>query len=164
MSLYEEWKQLAENQSKETFDEFWEKYSAAEVKIYGGMLASPDVKISGAFSELVSKYDVEETLFMGFLDGINSSLKTPLDIESIEAGTELVLDPDFETLYFNMLKAEAEHLFTLPEWDALLDDGKRAEITKNYKRSKIYIKEKTPGRNDPCPCGSGKKYKKCCGA
>ena len=23
--------------------------------------------------------------------------------------------------------------------------------------------EKTPGRNDPCLCGSGKKYKKCCG-
>ena len=25
-------------------------------------------------------------------------------------------------------------------------------------------KEQTPGRNDPCPCGSGKKYKMCCGA
>jgi uncharacterized protein len=25
-------------------------------------------------------------------------------------------------------------------------------------------KPKTVGRNDPCPCGSGKKYKKCCGA
>ena len=24
-------------------------------------------------------------------------------------------------------------------------------------------KEKTPGRNDLCPCGSNKKYKKCCG-
>jgi SEC-C motif-containing protein len=24
-------------------------------------------------------------------------------------------------------------------------------------------KEQTVGRNDPCPCGSGKKYKKCCG-
>jgi SWIM/SEC-C metal-binding protein len=23
--------------------------------------------------------------------------------------------------------------------------------------------DKTPNRNDPCPCGSGKKYKKCCG-
>lgn len=23
--------------------------------------------------------------------------------------------------------------------------------------------EKRVGRNDPCPCGSGKKYKKCCG-
>jgi len=25
-------------------------------------------------------------------------------------------------------------------------------------------KAATPGRNDPCPCGSGKKYKKCCGS
>jgi len=25
-------------------------------------------------------------------------------------------------------------------------------------------KQKKVGRNDPCPCGSGKKYKKCCGA
>ena len=25
------------------------------------------------------------------------------------------------------------------------------------------IAEKKPGRNDPCPCGSGKKYKNCCG-
>ena len=24
-------------------------------------------------------------------------------------------------------------------------------------------KKKKPGRNDPCPCGSGKKYKNCCG-
>jgi preprotein translocase subunit SecA len=24
-------------------------------------------------------------------------------------------------------------------------------------------KDKQTGRNDPCPCGSGKKYKKCCG-
>ena len=28
------------------------------------------------------------------------------------------------------------------------------------------VKRESPkiGRNDPCPCGSGKKYKKCCGA
>ena len=25
-----------------------------------------------------------------------------------------------------------------------------------------YVKDKKIGRNDPCPCGSGKKYKKCC--
>jgi protein translocase subunit secA len=25
------------------------------------------------------------------------------------------------------------------------------------------VKDKIPGRNDPCPCGSGKKYKHCCG-
>jgi len=26
-----------------------------------------------------------------------------------------------------------------------------------------FIADKKPGRNDPCPCGSGKKYKNCCG-
>jgi len=35
------------------------------------------------------------------------------------------------------------------------DDGSLAK--------KPIKKEKKPGRNDPCPCGSGKKYKKCCG-
>lgn len=29
--------------------------------------------------------------------------------------------------------------------------------------TKPFIAVKEPGRNDPCPCGSGKKYKKCCG-
>jgi len=33
-----------------------------------------------------------------------------------------------------------------------------------YGTVKPIIKGKEPGRNDPCPCGSGKKYKKCCGA
>ena len=28
---------------------------------------------------------------------------------------------------------------------------------------KTVIAEKKVGRNEPCPCGSGKKYKKCCG-
>jgi len=28
---------------------------------------------------------------------------------------------------------------------------------------KSRIAEKKVGRNEPCPCGSGKKYKKCCG-
>jgi len=27
----------------------------------------------------------------------------------------------------------------------------------------IHSDQKEIGRNDPCPCGSGKKYKKCCG-
>ncbi len=37
---------------------------------------------------------------------------------------------------------------------------------KQEQQSKVetVVKEKEPGRNDPCPCGSGKKYKKCCGA
>jgi preprotein translocase subunit SecA len=33
----------------------------------------------------------------------------------------------------------------------------------NETKSKTVVKGKKIGRNDPCPCGSGKKYKKCCG-
>ena len=32
------------------------------------------------------------------------------------------------------------------------------------KRTVILKKDEKVGRNDLCPCGSGKKYKKCCGA
>ncbi len=35
---------------------------------------------------------------------------------------------------------------------------------KTVKKKPIVNKTKEIGRNDPCPCGSGKKYKKCCGA
>jgi preprotein translocase subunit SecA len=31
-------------------------------------------------------------------------------------------------------------------------------------KTPVIAKNKNVGRNDPCPCGSGKKYKKCCGA
>ena len=39
--------------------------------------------------------------------------------------------------------------------------GRRSPSAKAVPRSTRLDKE--PGRNDPCPCGSGKKYKKCCG-
>ena len=39
------------------------------------------------------------------------------------------------------------------------------ELWRNFgPRVETVHKEATPGRNDPCPCGSGKKYKKCHGA
>ncbi|HEY8461009.1 MAG TPA: SEC-C metal-binding domain-containing protein [Blastocatellia bacterium] len=34
----------------------------------------------------------------------------------------------------------------------------------NFPLNDPYAAPKKIGRNDPCPCGSGKKYKKCCGA
>ena len=37
----------------------------------------------------------------------------------------------------------------------------RAEIDKQYKKAPL-ISQPTASRNDPCPCGSGKKFKKCC--
>jgi len=42
-------------------------------------------------------------------------------------------------------------------------DIQRASRERSQKQQPIRIDQKI-GRNDPCPCGSGKKYKKCCGA
>jgi len=42
--------------------------------------------------------------------------------------------------------------------------GQRQTTTnKDKKTHSTVVKPDEPGRNDPCPCGSGKKYKKCCG-
>ena len=111
----------------------------------------------------MDKYEADPLLVMGFLDGINTSLREEQDLESITEESEICLDIDMEKLFFNMLVAGADYLFTLPQWETILTEEKRLEIVKNYKRSKTVVKDKEPGRNDPCPCGSGKKYKKCCG-
>jgi hypothetical protein len=39
----------------------------------------------------------------------------------------------------------------------------RIDYVQGLKNNNPIIKEKLPGRNDPCNCGSGKKYKNCCG-
>lgn len=38
------------------------------------------------------------------------------------------------------------------------------ELVKKSEKVEPLKAEKKVGRNDPCPCGSGKKYKHCCGA
>jgi SWIM/SEC-C metal-binding protein len=38
-----------------------------------------------------------------------------------------------------------------------------AELTALLNKVSTVIENKAPARNDPCSCGSGKKYKKCCG-
>ena len=164
MTLYEQWKELIENQTDETFGAFWEKYSSTEKRIYAGILSEPDKTAAGTFRGLAEKYEADPVIFMGFLDGINTSLKKEQAFTGFDEDSEIRLDIDYEKLYFNMLEAKADYLYTLPQWKNILTEEKRQEIVKTWKKSKTVVKEKEPGRNDPCPCGSGKKYKKCCGA
>lgn len=164
MTLYKQWIKLMEDQTEETFEDFWKEYSQTETRIYEHILSHKDEHLAGSFDELVKKFDANPVIFMGFLDGINTSLNTANQLEDIKEDTALDLDVDFEKLFFNILKADADYLYTLPQWDDVLTEEKRADIVKEFKRSKTVHKEKVPGRNDPCPCGSGKKYKKCCGA
>jgi hypothetical protein len=163
MSLWNEWSQLLKNQTDESFDAFWQAYSDSEIRIYSSLLKEKSPLVKGGFSELAERYQVEPVYLMGFLDGVQTSLVEPFTLEEVTPDTVLDFEIDFEKLYFNMHAANADHLYNLTEWDGLLSKAHRDVIYKNYRRSKTVVKKKTPGRNDPCPCGSGKKYKKCCG-
>ena len=106
---------------------------------------------------------MEPVVFTGFLDGINTSLKEELDLDSLDEETELSSEIDFEKLYWNMHEAKADWLYNLKEWDNILPEERRRELAREFRQSKMAVSNKV-GRNVPCPCGSGKKYKKCCGA
>ena len=75
------------------------------------------------------------------------------------------LEFDKELLYKNMVKAGADWLYGLEEWNDIFDEETRKTLYKEQKKSTT-VKYDTPKvfPNDPCPCGSGKKYKKCCGS
>ncbi len=68
-----------------------------------------------------------------------------------------------ESLYKNMVAAEADWLYNLEEWKDIFDEETRKALYKEQKASTTIVKEAKVYPNDPCPCGSGKKYKKCCG-
>ena len=164
MSLYEQWRALAEQQRSERESaEFWNTYFGKEKDVYQQILAEKDSKLCGTVAEFAGKHSLTETEAAGFLDGINDSLVQPLDLEKIEADTQLEAEIDFERLYRNMLRAKAPWLYELTEWEGILSPEKRHEILRAFRNENTYFAEKTPGRNDPCPCGSGKKYKNCCG-
>ena len=164
MSLYKQWLDLMEGQTDETFEAFWKEYSETETRVYAHILESKEPRLTGKFSELAAKFEADPVIFMGFLGGIQTSLNNPFELDAVTEDTDIDLDIDFEKLYFNMLKADADYLYTLKAWEGIFSEDKIMQIIKDFKRSKIVHKEKEPGRNDPCPCGSGKKYKKCCGA
>ena len=164
MAYYDDWVELAKSQdTKEKHEVFWKDYYDREKTVYEAILSQPDEPISGTFAALSDRFEMDRPIFAGFLDGINASLKKGYDIDTVKGNSKIVLDADFEKLYFNMLEAKADWLYTLRQWDGVLSAEKRAEIERSWKQSHTAVSHKV-GRNQPCPCGSGKKYKRCCGA
>ena len=168
MSLLKEWRDYAYGLDDRTPEgkEFWVSYFQAEKGVYEQLLANPLADpVHGTVKELAEKYGTEVLIMTGFLDGINESLKgyeNPIDTMTEDTVVKIEIDP--EKLYYNMVEAKASWLYELPQWTEILSAETRTELYKKQKASgtvrrqghKIYP-------NDPCPCGSGKKYKKCCG-
>ena len=164
-TLLEEWRNFAYSYDINTKNGqmFWMNYFNMEKGVYEQLLANPDEEVKGTVEELANKYELELNYFVGFLDGINDSLVEANPIEEMTEDTEVNLGFDPEKLYYNMVDCNAEWLYRLPEWDELLTEERRKELYKEQKASGTIKKEKKIGRNEPCPCGSGRKYKQCCG-
>ena len=164
-SLLEQWRDMAYDQKKtrEQLKSLWDAYFEVEKGVYEQLLAEPDTEVKGSVKELAEKYGMDVMTMVGFLDGINDSLKEATPIETMEEDTVVSLAFDKEKLYKNMVDARAEWLYELPQWNSIFDEETRKRLFLEQRKSGTIRKEKKIGRNDPCPCGSGKKYKKCCG-
>ena len=135
MNLMEQWRSVAYNEAtgKEKLQQLWAAYFQEEKEIYAQLLKNPDEVVKGTVKELADKFKVSLMTMTGFLDGINDSLVEKNPIDDLE------------------------------EWNAIFDEETRKELYKEQKSSTTIVKEQKVYPNDPCPCGSGKKYKKCCG-
>ncbi len=165
MALLKKWRDMAysETANKGDLQRLWVKYFEDEKNIYADLLKNPDTEVKGTVKELAEKYDVDIMTMTGFLDGINDSLVKANPIDEMEEDTEVSLKFDKELLYKNMVGASADWLYELEEWNDIFDEETRKTLYKEQKTSTTIVKEDKVYPNDPCPCGSGKKYKKCCG-
>ncbi|MCD7746306.1 MAG: SEC-C domain-containing protein [Lachnospiraceae bacterium] len=165
MGLLESWREKAYSTKtdKKVLGEFWSDYFMKEKGIYEILLQNPEEAVSGTVKELADRFGVTVMEMTGFLDGINDSLKVPNLIEEMEEDTLVSLDFDNEKLYKNMVDAKADWLYRLSAWNDIFDEEKQHALYIEAKKMNTVVKGKKIGRNDPCPCGSGKKYKFCCG-
>ena len=164
-TILEQWRSIAYDQQadRNKLQRFWANYFNIEKGIYEQLLTNPDEVVTGTVKELAEKYGQEVLTMVGFLDGINDSLVNDNPIETMDENTRVNLVFDKEKLYKNMVDAKADWLYNLPMWDDIFDKETKHRLYMEQKKSGTVIVGKKVGRNDPCPCGSGKKYKFCCG-
>ena len=163
MGIYEKWLETAYDQRGGLVETVWSVHLPLEQAVYEKMLSTKNNAIKGKFGDLATEYGMSHESMVGFLDGISGALDKPLDMDEVTEDTEIDVKVDFETLYKKMVEYKAEHLVDLPEWDNIFPADERKRMFIEQKKSGTVVVEQKIGRNDPCVCNSGKKYKKCCG-
>lgn len=164
MNLYESWMNKAFTKEGQSVEAVWDQYLPREQKIYEYMIGEKVTNLDGKVSELAERFSMTAEEIVAFVDGINDVLPTPYDMLTLTEDSDIAIEIDFEKLFKKMVEYKAEHLYSLPQWEGLFDEETRKKLTLEQKKSGTIIRAEKIGRNDPCPCGSGKKYKKCCGA
>jgi preprotein translocase subunit SecA len=120
------------------------------------------------FDAMMRRIDEETVRFLFFMQRIEEGAEPPLPYPDIDDFDED--EPEGEPVAVaSQPSREAQN--------AVLDFTRNIQKKKNKEMAELQfvggetsagkkpvISQKKAGRNDPCPCGSGKKYKKCCGA
>lgn len=115
-------------------------------------------------TEKLAEHSEEDEDINAFIIGYLTELKAIESIETIKEAYEadsvnLFIAGDFETVEIELgLKKER----TKPREDAFSPGKGRNILEKVSQTNQKPQKKKKIGRNEKCPCGSGKKYKKCC--
>jgi len=163
MALYDQWKRIAFDFQGQPVTHAWDEYMAKEKAIYAKLLKNKTTHIEGTATELAESFGLSLAQMGAFLDGIHECVEIPAK-DDIEEDTLINFDIDFARLYQQMVEYKAEELYSLPEWNDIFTPEEQKNLYVEQKRSHTIIRNEIKvGRNDPCTCNSGKKYKKCCG-
>lgn len=166
-SLYETWLTTAYDSQGNPDKKFWSKYTPVETRIYDELLATASdgtISLNTPLTDFAKKYELRTEVAVGFVEGISGALPEELDLKDVTEDFVIDVKVDLDKLFRKMVEFKAKHLYTLPKWNDFYSPEDQERMIDEQRRSGIVIVGDKPGRNDPCECGSGKKYKKCCGA
>ena len=164
MALIDAWKRIAYDVQNQPVNRIWDDYLSKEKTVYANMLKNKTNRIEGTPKELAEQFNFSLPQTAAFFDGIQECVDNLPPLDEIEEDTPIALTIEFDRLYRQMVEYKADTLYNLPEWDNIFTQEEQKELYNEQKRSHTVVRNETKvGRNDPCPCGSGKKFKKCCG-
>jgi len=165
MGLQDAWKRISLDTKGEPVKHVWDEYLAKEKAIYANILRNKTTRLEGTVTELAESLRLTTTYTFAFLDGIHEAVDGLPALEGIEEDTAIAFDINYDRLYKQMVEYKADDLYNLPEWNEIFTPEQQKELYKEQKSSHTVVRnDAKTGRNEACPCGSGKKYKKCCGA
>lgn len=144
-----------------------EKYVLKEETSHYAIAVLGNVKHLAAEEVLLRKFELTadksmQTVLADALCSQLSSKAIPKVVALIEEGYDEMIVDLKEPLYANCVINEIDHP-KLASWKKDLIGKDEYRETQRIESIKLQAERSKIGRNEPCPCGSGKKFKKCCG-
>ena len=162
MALFEAWKRIAFDAQGRTVKHVWDDFQAKEKQVYKDILSQKIQKVEGTIESIGKDFGLSHMHMAAFIDGIHEAVDNLPPVTGLVAETEITFEVDFKRLYKQMVQYKAKELYSLKEWDDIFSPEEQREFYMEQKKAHTIVRNDKIGRNEPCPCGSGKKYKKCC--